>query len=187
MKALPHRIEPGYHGVQFYSDEEFLFGVVAAFLADGLQQGQPVMVIATSEHREAISGALRARGIDVEARLAQGTMVMLDADEMLARFMIDGMLDAARCKTVLGARLRTLSGGHRTCVVRAFGEMVDVLWRAGNPDAAIRLEVLWNELAMTHSVALLCGYSQEHVGAPLSVRNVSAQHTHVLPRRAPVS
>jgi hypothetical protein len=112
---------------------------------------------------------------------------MLDAGEMVARFMIDSILDVARCKAVLGAQLRKLSGGHRTCVIRAFGEMVDVLWRAGNPDAAIRLEVLWNELAMTHSVALLCGYSQDHVGAPLSIRNVCDQHTHVLPRRASVS
>jgi len=46
-------------------------------------------------------------------------------------------------------------GGHR---VRAFGEMVALLWSDGNQAAAIRLEELWNELAETHSFASSAAY-----------------------------
>jgi len=42
--------------------------------------------------------------------------------------------------------------------IRAFGEMVDVLWSDGRKRAAIALEELWNDLARTRSFALLCGY-----------------------------
>ena len=41
----------------------------------------------------------------------------------------------------------------------AYGEMVDVLWKAGQDVAAIRLEMLWNKLAAMHDFALLCGYA----------------------------
>jgi hypothetical protein len=37
--------------------------------------------------------------------------------------------------------------------------MVDLLWRGGQAEAAIRLEVLWNELASTRTFSLLCGYA----------------------------
>src|SRR4030095_4180627 len=42
--------------------------------------------------------------------------------------------------------------------VRAFGEMVGLLWEGGAPGAALRLESLWNELAETQAFTLLCGY-----------------------------
>jgi hypothetical protein len=42
--------------------------------------------------------------------------------------------------------------GRTDCVIRAYGEMVDVLWQAGQTAAAIRLEMLWNQLAENHFV-----------------------------------
>ncbi len=35
-------------------------------------------------------------------------------------------------------------------IVRAYGEMVDLLWKDGNVDGAVQLEALWNELG-THA------------------------------------
>ena len=37
--------------------------------------------------------------------------------------------------------------------------MVDLLWKDGLTTAAVRLEMLWNQLARTHDFSLLCGYS----------------------------
>jgi hypothetical protein len=39
--------------VQFYEREEYLYSVVADFLARGLTAGKPTIVIATQEHRAA--------------------------------------------------------------------------------------------------------------------------------------
>jgi hypothetical protein len=42
--------------------------------------------------------------------------------------------------------------------VRAFGEMVSLLWRVDTA-AAVRLEELWNNVIEEHELALLCTYS----------------------------
>jgi hypothetical protein len=174
--------ETGHHAVQFYADDDFLTGVVARFLAEGLQSARPAVVIATPGHRTAITDELAARGVDVDGCVRAGALKLLDAEETLAQFMVNGVPDAARFKATVGAVLADVAGRPRPRIVRAYGEMVDVLWRAGHPEAAIQLEVLWNELAMTLDFALLCGYHQAHV-TPLGMVNVCNQHTHVLPAR----
>jgi len=65
-------------------------------------------------------------------------------------------------------------------VVRAFGEMVDILWKEGNAEGAILLEQLWNELAHKYKYSLLCGYSIEnflHEAGVVAFRRVCDQHT----------
>ena len=42
--------------------------------------------------------------------------------------------------------------------VRAYGEMVALLWDDGLVNAAIQLEAMWNELGRAHSFSLFCGY-----------------------------
>jgi signal transduction histidine kinase len=112
---------------------------------------------------------------------------LLDARETLARFMVDGLPDAALFDEVVGglvARART-HGCHAP--LRAYGEMVDMLWRDGNPRAAIRLEELWNDLGKRHSFALLCGYLMDNFVAEAhgeGFQRVCDTHTHVLPSLA---
>lgn len=183
MEQGGFRAETGHHGVQFYADDAHLACVVARLLADGLQASRPGVVIAIPEHRAAITAQLAAEGIDVDACLRAGALRMLDAREALAQFMVNGMPDRARFAATIGAVLAEAAGRPRPRVVRAYGEMVDVLWRAGHREAAIQLEVMWNELAMTRTFALLCGYHLAHV-SPKGMLNVCNQHTHVLPVRA---
>lgn len=176
--------ESGHHAVQFYADTASLCAVVTGFLCEGLKESRPVVVIATPEHRAAITDELIDCGIDVEARLRAGTLKLLDAEETLSLFMVNGAPDKAKFKAVIGGVLAELAGAPRPRIVRAYGEMVDVLWQRGQRDAAIQLELLWNELAMSFAFSLLCGYSQDYVTTPLGVQNVCNQHTHVLPWQA---
>ena len=55
--------------------------------------------------------------------------------------------------------IKTACGGRPNCTVRIYGQMVDVLWKNGQQEAAIRLETLWNQLANTQAFSLLCGYA----------------------------
>jgi hypothetical protein len=178
--------ETGHHGVQFYVDDGFLSGVVARFLAEGLQRSRPALVIATPGHRAAITAQLAAAGIEVDACVRAGVLRILDAEETLAEVMVNGMPDPARFKAAIGAVLADLAGGPHPRIVRAYGEMVDALCRAGNREAAIQLEVLWNELALTCNFALLCGIHRSHITGK-SMLNVCNQHTHVLPWHARVA
>jgi hypothetical protein len=59
--------------------------------------------------------------------------------------------------------------------------MVDVLWRRGQADAAIRLETLWNNLATIYSFSLLCGYAiGSFCNDPSRIEEVCHEHTHVI-------
>jgi hypothetical protein len=58
----------------------------------------------------------------------------------------------------VGGLVDEVAARHPGRTIRAFGEMVDVLWRRGQQEGAIALEELWNDLARTRSFALLCGY-----------------------------
>ena len=67
-------------------------------------------------------------------------------------------------------------------VVAAFGEMVALLWAEGKTDAAIQLEQLWNDLATTHDVDVLCAYPFNCIAAEQekqSLRRISACHSAV--------
>jgi PAS domain S-box-containing protein len=139
-----------HHAVQFYEDERFLVERVAEFLAAGAREGEPCVVIATEEHNAAFAARLRALGVDAEP------VTFLDARTTMEQFLHRGMPDGERFRQVIGGTLETINaGGGR---VRAYGEMVDLLWRDGEPDAAIRLEELWNDLANHYAFSLLCAY-----------------------------
>ncbi|HUE89320.1 MAG TPA: hypothetical protein VMO26_24845 [Vicinamibacterales bacterium] len=73
--------------------------------------------------------------------------------------MVDGVPDGRLFRDATVPLIERACRGRKDCVVRAYGEMVDVLWQAGHTVAATKLEMLWNELAGTHDFSLLCGYA----------------------------
>jgi MEDS: MEthanogen/methylotroph, DcmR Sensory domain len=157
--AAPHT---SHHAVQFYSTDQSLFTTVAEFLSDGLTLDQPAIVIATPSHRDGIEEYLSKRLIDCALARRTGDLVMLDAEETLGQFMIGEEPDDELFEQNVGTLVKqTLTVRGRT-VVRAYGEMVDVLWKRGKTEAAIKLEILWNKLVVKHRFALLCGYAMGH-------------------------
>ena len=148
-----------HHAVRFYGNDAELVETVGAFLSQGLTAGQPAVVIVTPQHGIAIEAMLESHLIDVGAAKRLGDLVMLDADEILATFTVDQFPVGSLFRRSVGGIIEQVRRGRERTPVRAFGEMVDVLWKQGKADAAIRLEVLWNNLAETHSFSLLCSYS----------------------------
>jgi PAS domain S-box-containing protein len=176
-------VETG-HTVQFYENEDFLAAAVADYLAEGLQRGEHAVVIATEEHRTAFSRRLGVKGIDVQAAVRHGQLTLLDAAETLRMFMVGGRADRKRFREVIEAVLENCYRRDRMAGIRLFGEMVDILWREGNTDGAIRLEELWNEVGEAHSFNLLCAYSIGNFYKAADTekfREVCAQHSRVLP------
>ncbi len=173
---------PARHCVQFYEDETFLYEVVADFLETGVQAREPAIVIATESHRAGFWSALKARNVDVDRESAGGNLTLLDAGATLSLFMREGMPDRTLFRSAIGPVIDAgKRGGER---VRAYGEMVDVLWRAGNSQAALRLEALWNELAETHEFSLLCAYVMGNfyrASHQADIERICDVHTHVGP------
>lgn len=168
----------GIHAVRFYENRDSLARIVGQFLGEGFISGLPAIVIATPEHRDAIRDVLGERFFDVSRLEAVGNLIMADATVLLSEFMVDGMPDAALFQSAVTPLIDKACRGREGCVVRAYGEMVDVLWKAGHTVAAVRLETLWNQLAGTYSFALLCGYSMGHFYKGTAHDELRALHTH---------
>ena len=168
-----------FHAVRFYENKESLVRIIAEFLGEGILLGQPSLVIATPEHRDGIVAELSHRHFDVEAAKLSGALVLLDARDMLDAFMRNGMPDAERFREVASIALEQVSRGGAD-YTRAYGEMVDLLWKENQSVAAVRLEMLWNQLAMTHHFKLLCGYSMGNFYKDASIAQICDQHSHVI-------
>jgi PAS domain S-box-containing protein len=172
------------HRVQFYDDESFLSAAVTDFIANGLEGGEPVVVIATEAHRQAFRAALGSMGVEVEGAEASGALTLCDARSTLDTFMVGGMPDWDRFRLHVGSVLEKSLQRADATRVRAYGEMVDLLWREGNAQAAIRLEELWNDLAGLKPFSLLCAYvmgnffREAHAG---DLEQICAAHAHVFP------
>lgn len=172
------------HIVQFYDNEHFLDATVGEFLVEGLAASQPVLIVASKARRTALAARLRARGFDVDSNSCGQRVTMLDARATLDSFMVDGIPDAARFRATLGGAIAGCVGSDAPTGLRAYGEMVDLLWKEGNPDGAIRLEELWNELAATHSFSLLCAYAMGNFYKEADSHHfhrVCGQHSRVIP------
>ena len=174
-------IHTHHHAAQFYGDETELFKTIGAFLSEGLVSGQPAIVIATPAHNDAILDALSSHLIDVARARHLGDLVMLDAEETLGTFMHNGLPDSMLFQRAIGDQIEQTVRGRGRTPLRAYGEMADVLWRRGQTDAAIRLEVLSNELASLHTFSLLCGYAIGNFYKEASkIDEVARQHSHVI-------
>jgi hypothetical protein len=181
---LLDRLEPEGHVVQLYGDDDRLLTLnVGRFLGEGLRRGDGLLVIANAEHRGTLTRHLKQEPSYSRAVL-EGRLVFLDAETTLARFMVNGSPDADLFQHVLGEALRGVQerGGHTGA--RAYGEMVAVLWKAGEYSAAVRLEELWNELLGSNQVSLFCAYPIDVFSPEFRVDNLDAllcAHTHLLP------
>ena len=169
-----------FHAVRFYKDADSLCQLVGAYLAEGFRVQQPAIVIATPSHRACILEQLRSQDVDPVALAGPASLVLLDAEEMLEQFMIDGTPDTTKFRTAMEPVLRSLSEAHPGAQIRAYGEMVDVLWKQGRTVAATRLEMLWNDLAQGHDFALLCGYAMGNFYKGTAVEAICSHHSHVV-------
>ena len=179
----PSPIHQHHHAVQFYENDSSLFTTVAGFLSQGLVEEHPAIIIATAEHTAAILEHLSGRLIDVEKARELGELVVLDAHRTLALFMVGDKPDPARFEASIGRVVGDLlEGRSNRTLVRAYGEMVDVLWKDGREEAAIQLELLWNGLAGRYGFALLCGYAMGNFFKQTErLEEVCRHHTHVFP------
>lgn len=145
------------HILQFYETENFLCKSVGDWIAGGIAEGEPTMVIASARRAEAIGAVMWMSGTDVSAAVADGCLVMFDAEELLAVLMRGNMPDERLFREAVVPTLERTTG-RENFHTRIFGEMADLLFRSGRHDASLRLEELWNELAVEHWFSLLCAH-----------------------------
>jgi len=173
------------HFVQLYeADDGVLARNVGKYLADGLAQGAGLVLVATDEHRRLFAGELERRGWRPEELERAGRLTWLDASETLARFMVNGHPDADGFDRVVGEKVKTALARAGNGGLRAYGDMVGLLWQDRQFPAAIRLEQLWNRLRRKVPFSLFCAYPLDIFGGQFDVAILDAllcAHTHLLP------
>ena len=171
----------GGHVVLFYRDEEELTSSVSEFLLPAVTDGNgTAIVIATPDHRRSFEERLAGAGVDVAAARARGSYLDFDASQTIRGFMVGDRPDPAGFWRVTSPLLRRAAEAGQPVLV--FGEMVSLLWDAGLVNAAIEVEVMWNELGGQHPFSLLCAYPARPVACSHyldALTEVCRTHTEV--------
>jgi hypothetical protein len=182
-------LAPSEHIAQFYRDEEELLDTLTAFVGEGVKSGESTIVIATPEHLRALRHRLVDFNADMMRALFEDRYIAIEANVGLTSFMVNDFPD----ETLFGDFARNLlrRAPVQSRKVRAFGEMVALLWARGNHEATVRLEQLWERFSQTHEISILCSYPASafpaiHAGDLLGgdsgdvVAQIRAAHTRVI-------
>ncbi|SRR5581483_11896875 len=149
-------ISPCEHLLQLYEDDRAFLEPLCAFVAGGIQCQEAIVVIATAPHLVSLELQLGDLGLDVEAARNRNQFTTIEAEAMLRRFMVNGWPDEELFRTSITAVIDHAKRDFPR--VRAFGEMVALLWAQGRTAATVRLEHLWHELHRQESFTLFCSY-----------------------------
>jgi DNA-binding NarL/FixJ family response regulator len=151
---------PRSHAVQFFSDDASFLAGFTLFIEAALLAGNAVIVVATESHRKSLFQRLQEHGVNIAAAIEEGRYRPLDVAETLATFMVNDSLDPIRFLEVAGNLVASTAQAAKgqSPRIAACGECAPVLWAQGKADAAIQLEHLWDEIAKTYNVDILCGY-----------------------------
>jgi hypothetical protein len=167
------------HCVQIYDNDKVFLDALESFVEAGLRHEEACILIATESHLQVLADRLAEAGIDLAAAAANDQFIALDAHAALATFMRDGWPDEALFHAFVIPLLRRVR--TRYAKVRAFGEMVALMWANGDRDATIRLEHLWARLCKSEEFSLFCAYPRAGFfqDADQSMMDIHLAHTVV--------
>lgn len=148
------------HFAQVHQTMDSLVEAVGLFIETGLRRHNGVVVIATAKHADGFREHLNSQGLNPEEFQKSGQLQLLDADACLEKIMQGDVPSWKEFRRTVGGVLEK-ARAFDMAATRAYGEMVNILWRAGRARAAIRLEEFWNEIAKDHPFSLFCAYMQD--------------------------
>ena len=173
-------IAPCEHVVQIYENDESFIDLLTGFVINGVNAGECAVVVATAVHLTALENRLTALGYSLPLLISQTQYIPLDAEETLSKFMVHDWPDAHLFHNVIGEVLAKAKANNRK--IRAFGEMVAVLWAKGKIGATVRLEHIWNKFCENEAFCLFCAYPQSGFteDAAESIMHICSAHTKMI-------
>ena len=170
---------PCDHLVQIYEDDEIFVHALTGFTENGFQNGDSVIIIATDSHLSLLEKQLN-QNHDLAALKLSGRFIPVNAEDALSSFVIDDIVDEALFrKFVNGLITISRQNNHK---VRAFGELVAVLWGQGNRQATYKLESLWDEFCKSDLICLFCAYPKSgfRQNARESIEHICSLHSKMI-------
>lgn len=173
-------IGPGENIAQFYADDGAFLEALTIYVASGLCGGQSVIVIATLEHLRALRERLIWARIDLASAIIEDRYITLNAETALSAFLVGGWPDEDLFRRLVSHLFKRATANERS--VRAFGEMVALLWARGFPAATVRLEQLWGRFCEESEFSLFFAYPSAGFpeSASRSLAEICAAHSRVI-------
>jgi hypothetical protein len=174
-------IAPCDHVLQVYENDGVFLDALTGFVGGGINAGDASIVIATDKHTRSLEIRLESYGINVHDLIREKRYIPLDAEQTLSRFMINGWPDENLFIATVSEILQN-GRGNTNRKIRAFGEMVAVLWAQGNNGATVRLEHLWNKFCQSEKFCLFCAYPKSGFTADLadSIDHICSAHAKMI-------
>ena len=162
------------HFALLYEGRDEQFAAAVPFVRQGLERGERVLYIVDESTEEAVLDAVRGGGVDVDAALDSGALLVhgkqdtylrggtFDPDEMVA-FLAD----------VTDDTLASFAG------LRVVGEMTWILGEEPEMTDLIAYEAKLNDFFSERDAVALCEYNVERF-PPEVIRDVMYTHPHVI-------
>lgn len=171
MEALVEDLatgEPPRHEIAFYSDDATLIEGYGRYAEEALNSGKALIVVSRDIPREVLEQELTSRGMDVQRLTSEGVFRWLDANDVLSSFVVENWPDEERFWNVVPPIIKEAARAStaKHARVAAWGECAPILWKAGNAEAAIKLEQLWNDISRIHGLDVFCAYPAKSVSEP---------------------
>jgi hypothetical protein len=173
-------IAPCEHVVQIYENDTVFMDLLEGYVTGGFKAGDCVILILSKEHRSELYQRLYARNLSLNEMILSHQFMALDAEQILAKFMVQDWPDEERFMNVVSNLISVARKNGRP--IRAFGEMVATLWAQGNNAATMQVERLWNRFCEKEKFTLFCAYPRsgfsEH--ADESMMHICGKHTKMV-------
>lgn len=174
-------IAPGEHVLQIYEDTEVFINTLAAFVGTGINAGESVVIIADPQHSRLLEEKLKEHVVHLETLVSGNRFIVQNAEDTLKEFMVDGFPDQEKFIESISATISRARGTENR-KVRAFGEMVALLWDRGDREATLRLEQFWDRLCKKEKISLFCAYPRDIFNGPLHkhIGHICNSHSKII-------
>ncbi len=177
----------GNHIVKVCPNDTLQAEAVTIYVKDGLLNEEAVIIFARSSLRKTVIANLNKLGIDVDHYKVLGQLKFFEAEHILACFHSEGVLDESIFLKLIGTPIQEIKSKFGKVMV--FGEIVNVLWKNAEHDAAMQLDECWNNLCQRIDFSFLCAYSLESFNSAAfdeSIALLYQYHKHLLPVHADI-
>ena len=173
-------IAPCDHVVQIYEDKGSFLDILTGFVGEGINSGDSVIVIATKEHIQGLEERMRKCGLYIEFLIREELYIPVDAGELISTFMVKDWPDPILFKKEINKLIERAGRNRRK--IRAFGEMVALLWSRGQNGATVQLEHLWNHIKQKNELSLFSAYPKSGFTQDInsSINQICGCHTRMI-------
>jgi hypothetical protein len=173
-------MSPCEHLVQIYENDESFIDLLEGFVTSGLYDGECVIVIATKPHLQLLEDRMRKEGFNLFQLKLNDQFIAVNAEDALSTFMIHDWPDEVLFRHLVTNLITRAKRNDKK--VRAFGEMVALLWAKGQTGATVHLEHLWNNFMKNENFTLFCAYPKSGftMNAAESILEICSCHSKVI-------